>query len=193
MGSYGGLRRFKDCQRVIKINEKCLIATSGDFADFMELERMLKEQVREDEVAEEQAVCLNAKSCWPWLQTIMYHRRTKQNPLWLTVAVAGWDDKKDKPFLGVVEQLGVSYEAPHVTTGFGGYIAGPFMEMKSPDDTSKLSRDEAQQILEKALSVVTYRDKMTINSWSIGNVGKGKASEILAHGKELETNWKLAH
>ena len=47
--------------------------------------------------------------------------------------------------------------------------------------------------MEKALSVVTYRDKMTINSWTIGNVGKDQPSEILATAKELPTNWKLAH
>lgn len=135
MGSYGGLRRFKDCQRVIKINDKVLLAASGDLADFIELERMLKEQVREDEVAEEQSVCLNARSCWNWIQTVMYGRRSKQNPFWLTVAVAGWDEKNGRGFLGVVDQLGVSYEAPQVSTGFGGYIAGPFMEMKKPEDT----------------------------------------------------------
>lgn len=59
--------------------------------------------------------------------------------------------------------------------------------------TANLTKEEAQQILEKALSVVTYRDKMTINSWTIGNIGKSQASEIIAHGKELPTNWKLAH
>merc|ERR1711976_359864 len=67
MGSYGGLRMFKDMNRVIKINDKVLLAASGDIADFIELERMLKEQVREDEVAEEQSVVLNARSCWAWL------------------------------------------------------------------------------------------------------------------------------
>merc|ERR1712066_869660 len=99
-----------------------------------------------------------------WIQTVMYHRRTKQNPFWLTVAVAGWNKQKDKPFLGVVDSLGVSWEAPHISTGFGGMIAGPFMELKSKDP-STLTKEDAMGIFKKALSVVNYRDKMTLDSW----------------------------
>jgi len=193
MGSYGGLRRFKDVQRVIKVNENCMLAASGDIADFMELERLVTELVREDEVAAEQNVTLNARSMHAWLQTVMYHRRSKMNPFWLTVAVAGWDKKANKPFLGVVDQLGVSYEAPHITTGFGGYIAGPFMELKKPGSSENLTRAEAEKIMKQALSVVNYRDKMTINSWTIGNVGKNEEASLIAVGEELPTNWKLAH
>merc|ERR1712027_296609 len=50
MGSYGGLRRFKDMTRVFKVNEHCMVAASGDLADFQELERIILDQVREDEV-----------------------------------------------------------------------------------------------------------------------------------------------
>ena len=70
MGSYGGLRRFKDINRVIKINDNCMMAASGDLADFQELERIVMEQVREDEVCEEHGVTYNAKSLHSWLQCI---------------------------------------------------------------------------------------------------------------------------
>jgi len=162
-------------------------------ADFMELERLILNMAREDEVASEQGVKLNARSLHAYLQTVMYHRRSKMNPFWLTVAVAGFDTTTNKPFLGVVDQLGVSYQAPHITTGFGGYIAGPFMELKTPEDVSTLTRADAEKIMKQALSVVNYRDKMTINSWTIGNVGKSSSAEIVSNGEELPTNWKLAH
>ena len=70
MGAYGGLRRFKDMNRVIKVNENCMIAASGDLADFQELERIILEQVREDEVCLEHGVTYNAKSLHSWLQCI---------------------------------------------------------------------------------------------------------------------------
>lgn len=194
MGSYGGLRRFKDMDRVIKINENCMIAASGDLADFQELQRIIEEQVREDEVCLEHGVTYNAKSLHSWLQCIMYQRRSKQDPFWLTVAVAGTDPKTKKPFLGVVDQLGVSYNAPHITTGFGGYIAGPFLELKKPENAAeKLDRTTAVNLLKKALSVVTYRDKMTLNSWNIGHVGVNSPSEMISCKESLPTEWGFAN
>ena len=117
MGSYGGLRKYKDINRIITVNENCMVAASGDVADFIELERMIEEQVRSDEIAADHGVEFNAKSLHAYIQTIFYGRRCKQNPFWLTVAVAGFEGKgKEKPFLGVVDSLGVSWEAPHITT-----------------------------------------------------------------------------
>lgn len=194
MGSYGGLRRFKDMNRVIKVNDHCMLAASGDLADFQELERIILDQVREDEVCLEHGVTYNAKSLHNWLQCIFYNRRSDQDPFWLTVAVAGTDPKTKKPFLGVVDQLGVAYNAPHITTGFGGYIAGPFMELKKPENASeKLTKEEAEKLLKKALSVVTYRDKMTLNSWNIGHVGVECASEMISHQEQLPTEWGFAN
>ena len=70
MGSYGGLRRFKDMTRVFKVNEHCMVAASGDLADFQELERIILDQVREDEVCEEHGVTYNARALHSWLQCI---------------------------------------------------------------------------------------------------------------------------
>merc|ERR1711879_136193 len=129
-------------------------------------------------------------------QTVFYGRRCKQNPFWLTVAVAGFEGKgKQTPFLGVVDSLGVSWEAPHITTGFGGMIAGPFLELKTQNGktSEELSREDALAAVKRGLSVVNYRDKMTINSWNIGEVAKGKPAALIAQQEELPTNWKLAH
>lgn len=192
MGSYGGLRRYKDMQRVIKISETCLIAASGDLADLSELERIVMDQVRLDAVEAEHGVTFNAQSLHAWIQTIFYHHRCKMNPYWLTVAVAGWDSKKNKPFLGIVDQKGVSYSAPHVVTGFGGMMAGPYLELRTPEDHTTLTLEQAEKQLRAALSVVTYRDKKTLNSWTIGKV-TADSCDIIANGEELPTNWDLAH
>jgi len=197
MGSYGGLRKYKDINRIITVNEHCMVAASGDVADFIELERMIKEQIRSDEICADHGVEFNAKSLHAFIQTVFYGRRSKQNPFWLTVAVAGFEGKsKDKPFLGVVDSLGVSWEAPHITTGFGGMIAGPFLELKTQygDNCSdNLTREQALEAVKRGLSVVNYRDKMTINSWNVGEVSKTKSASLISQNEELPTNWKLAH
>lgn len=123
----------------------------------------------------------------------MYNRRSNQDPFWLTVAVAGTDPKTNQPFLGVVDQLGVSYQAPHVTTGFGGYIAGPFLELKKPENIENFTREAAEKLIKEALSVVTYRDKMTLNSWNIGNVGINSNVEMIATKENLPTEWGFAN
>jgi len=203
MGSYGGLRKYKDINRIITVNENCMLAASGDVADFIELERMIEEQVRSDEVCADHGVQFNAKSLHAFIQTVFYGRRTKQNPFWLTVAVGGFEGKnKSKPFLGVVDSLGVSWEAPHVTTGFGGMIAGPFLELKTQygdneageaNTSDNLSREKALEMVKRGLSVVNYRDKMTINSWNVGEVSKTVGAKLISQNEELPTNWKLAH
>jgi len=196
MGSYGGLRKYKDINRIITVNEQCMVAASGDVADFIELERMIMEQVRQDEVCADHGVQFNAKSLHSWIQTVFYARRSKQNPFWLTVAVGGFSDKnQSKPFLGVIDSLGVSWEAPHITTGFGGMIAGPFLELKTQNGktSEELTREDALEAVKRGLSVVNYRDKMTINSWNIGEVARGKPAALIGQSEELPTNWKLAH
>jgi len=119
----------------------------GDLADFEELVRIIEEKVRADSIAEELATEFTPKSLYAWIQAIMYNRRSNMDPFWLTVTVAGYDDK---PFLGVIDQLGVCYEAPHTSTGFGGYLAGPFIELNTPEDAEKLDREEAEKQIKKS-------------------------------------------
>ena len=48
-------------------------------------------------------------------------RRSKMNPLWNTLLVAGLQD--GAPFLGFVDKIGVAYEETAIATGFGLHIA----------------------------------------------------------------------
>ncbi|KAF2973898.1 hypothetical protein EK904_014935, partial [Melospiza melodia maxima] len=56
-----------------------------------------------------------------WLTRVLYNRRSKINPLWNTVLIAGVYGGES--FLGYVDMLGVAYEAPSLATGFGAYLA----------------------------------------------------------------------
>ena len=71
-------------------------------------------------------------------------------------------------------------------------MAGPFLELNIPEKPENLEKEDAEKHLRKALSVVTYRDKMTLNSWTIGHVGKDSPSEIVCHKESLPTEWGFA-
>ena len=80
--------------------------------------------------------------------------------------------------------------------GFGGMIAGPFLELKTQygeNCSENLTREQALEAVKRGLSVVNYRDKMTINSWNVGEVSKTTPAKLISQNEELPTNWKLAH
>lgn len=98
---------------------------------------------------------------------MLYNRRSKFDPLWNSLVVAGVESGTGKPFLGAVSMLGVKYEDGHVATGFGAHLARPlFREKHSPT----MSRADAEALLREALAVCYYRDKQSINKFQIATV-----------------------
>jgi 20S proteasome subunit beta 7 len=41
LGSYGSLARFADLRRIQSVNDKTIVAASGDFADFQHILKLL--------------------------------------------------------------------------------------------------------------------------------------------------------
>lgn len=56
-----------------------------------------------------------------WLTAVLYNSRTKMNPLWNNYIVGGLVGEEKKPYLGVVNHLGVAYQDPFIVTGIGSY------------------------------------------------------------------------
>ena len=42
VGSYGSMARFRSVSRVRKVTDNCVVASSGDYADFQYMERILE-------------------------------------------------------------------------------------------------------------------------------------------------------
>lgn len=62
-------------------------------------------------------------------------------------------------FLGCCNLLGTRYESDSIATGFGAYLAQPILrEALERRGTVELTEDEAQQLLEKCMTVLWYRD-----------------------------------
>ena len=96
--NYGGLYGAqKYLQRVKKINETTVLASSGDIADFQYLHKII-ESKQNEEWKPEDMYC--------WLTKVVYDRRSKFDPLWNTIIVGGFQD--GKPFLGCVDHNGTT-------------------------------------------------------------------------------------
>ncbi len=125
MGSYGSLARYPGIQRVHKVNDTTVIASSGDIADFQYLHSIIKSKQVDEEIRGG-GVTMRPEALHCWLTRVLYNRRSRFDPLWNTVVVGGMQE--DKPFLGVVDMIGTAWREDKVATGLGAYVAIPIMK-----------------------------------------------------------------
>ena len=45
LGSYGSLARYRNCSRIIKVNETTIMGAGGDYADFQFLRDIIEQRV----------------------------------------------------------------------------------------------------------------------------------------------------
>lgn len=167
LGSYGYTARFKDVQRIFKANDSTLVAASGDISDYQYIKDLVGDLIIESD-------CLNdghdykPKSVYTYLGRVMYNRRTQMNPLWNTLIIGGYT-KKDGPFLGHVDKVGVAYENDTISTGYGAYMAQPLLR-KALELKPVLTKEEARTEIEHALRVLFYRDTRALPKVQIASV-----------------------
>lgn len=181
LGSYGSTKRYKSFERLRKINDKTVIGAGGELSDFQYILTLLDELTTEDFV-EDDGSSLSPRELFSYLSRVLYNRRSKMDPLWNSVVVAGLQD--DKPFLGTISMLGVHFSDEHIATGFGQQLARPlFRERHSPD----MSEEDATKLLHEGLRVCYYRDKQTTNKFQIAKVTK--EGTHISEPFALETQW----
>ena len=88
LGSYGSLARFTEISRVLKVNDTTVIAAGGDYADFQFLSDIIKQKQIDEECCDDGQV-LKPRALHCWLTRVLYNRRSKFDPLWNVIAVAG--------------------------------------------------------------------------------------------------------
>jgi 20S proteasome subunit beta 7 len=116
---------------------------------------------------------LSAANVHRYLSKLLYNRRSKFDPLWNHLLVAGLDDA-GKPFLAAADLLGTTYSSPSLATGFGSMLAQPILRRHAPDEeaAAKLSREDATEIIRECMKVLFYRDARSLDSYSIAVVTK---------------------
>ncbi|XP_031949171.1 proteasome subunit beta type-4 [Corvus moneduloides] len=187
VGSYGSLARFRGISRLLKVNDSTVLGASGDLADFQHLRQLLEQMVIDEELLGD-GHSYSPRALHSWLTRVLYNRRSKINPLWNTVLIAGVYGGES--FLGYVDMLGVAFEAPSLATGFGAYLAQPLLRAALERDRIP-TREEARELLERCLRVLYYRDARSFNRYEVAVVTE-KGVE-LEGPLTLEANWDIAH
>lgn len=155
--SYGSMAKSFNTPRMVSIDDRILLGASGEYSDFQEVVSKVKALALEQKTQSMESLYedrpLSAKSLWNYLRAVMYQKRSKFNPFWNDVVVAGYEN--NAAFLGVVDKLGTTLQEQCVATGFGAYLAMPLLREKYRPD---LSEGEARALLEDCMKVLFYRD-----------------------------------
>ena len=150
LGSYGSLARFTEIERVIKVNETTMVGAGGDFADFQFLSDIIRQKQIDEECADDGfslkpkvsemilklplkkfSVLSTLQALHCWLTRVLYNRRSKFDPLWNVILVAGMQD--GEPYLGFVNLQGTAYTDDIMATGMGVDLCLPVMRKAVED------------------------------------------------------------
>jgi len=167
LACYGSTKRYKNVERVKKVNDRCAIAFTGELSDFTYVCNLLEELTTED-FCEDDGLTRDAEEIYQYLTRVMYNRRNKFDPLWNSLVVAGLKTNGET-FLGTVGMIGTHYEDDHVCAGFGNHIARPiFREFYEAD----MTEERAVEVMRSALYACVMRDKQMMNKFQICKVTK---------------------
>lgn len=191
LGSYGSMARFTNISRILCVNDSTVLGAGGDFADFQFIKSAIEQKVISDECIGDN-FRYTPLSLHSWLTRVYYNRRSRFNPLWNTLVIAGLQN--DEPYLGYLDKIGTAYESPSVATGYGSYIAQPllreFLE-KHENKFKKVSLEDAKEIIAKCMSVLFYRDARSWNKYELAIIRKNQPA--IVEGPILaESEWEIA-
>jgi len=187
LGSYGSLARFTEIERVMKVNDKTVLAAGGDIADFQYLKSVM-EQKQIDEDCRDDGLSLKPKALHCWLTRVLYNRRSKFDPLWNTYIVGGLED--GEPFLGYVNLQGTAFTETLVCTGLGGDLALPVMRSAMEKKGGLLSEAEAREVMLQCLRLGYLRDCRAWPRYHIATVTKDGSK--IEGPLMIDSDWKYA-
>jgi len=187
LGSYGSLARFRNCPRVMKVNDNIILGAGGDYADFQYVKDLIEQKIIDEECLDD-GFKLKPKSLYCWLTRVMYNRRSKFDPFWNNFVVAGLQD--GQVFLGTIDKLGTAYEDSAICTGYGAYMATPMIRA-ALEAKPVLNEDEARALVHKCMEVLFYRDARSFPKYQVAVINANGVD--IKNDVEIKQNWSLAH
>lgn len=151
--SYGSMARYRNIDRVFKINDNTIIGVSGDFADFQFIKKHIDQKVTEDYCYDDK-IELKPKSLYNWLTRVLYNKRSRFDPLWIDVVVGGLQN--GIPFLGHVDMRGRAYEDSAIATGYGKHLAVPLLREETEKKPGVLISEETALALVRWILLSHY-------------------------------------
>lgn len=198
LASYGSLLRFPGIERLHKVGNNTMVGISGDVSDMQYLLEILDELSVEhnydnDEYSDN-VDQLEPDYIFTYLANLMYHRRTKMNPLWNALIVAGVNSKTGEPFLQYVNLLGVKYSSPSIATGFGAHLAIPLLRKlaDSEEEARTLTKEQAVKGIKDSMKVLFYRDTRSSKNYSLAIIDKDGGITYDNDVNVEDMSWKFA-
>ncbi|KAJ3333043.1 Proteasome subunit beta type-7 [Blyttiomyces sp. JEL0837] len=189
LASYGSLARFRDVERFVKVGKYTIVGASGDISDFQHVKHMLETLEISEENNGDDGHTIGPKNVYEYLSRVMYNRRSKVDPLWNSLVVAGM--KNGEPFLGYVDLQGTTYQSPSIATGFGGYLAQPLLRKAlETHGEENITEEMAEKIINDCMRVLFYRDARSLNKLQRAVITADRV--FITAPYELETNWDFA-
>ncbi|XP_076181824.1 proteasome subunit beta type-4 [Ptiloglossa arizonensis] len=174
LGSYGSLARFRNLDRVMRVNNNIILGAGGDYADYQYLKSIIETKILEEECVDD-GLSLKPKALHCWLTRIMYNKRSMLDPYWNNFIIGGIED--DNMFLGTVDKLGTAYSDPVIATGYGAYMATPILR-KALEDNKEMTKEQAIELLYKVMQVLFYRDARSFPKYQLGIITREGGIEI---------------
>uniref|UniRef100_A0A0A9WQY0 Proteasome subunit beta type-4 n=1 Tax=Lygus hesperus TaxID=30085 RepID=A0A0A9WQY0_LYGHE len=182
--SYGSLARYTNIERIRELNERTMIAYSGELSDLQTIHRLLCDNELQTSFSD--GITHNPEEIHSYLRSVMHNARNKVNPFLNQIVVGGVSDTNDL-FLGYVDMYGTAYSDPYICTGFGSYMALPLLRKAYHEN---LSLEQAKEILQNAMRVLLYRHCRAINKFQFGVISRSGERSI-SEPFTISTNWNF--
>lgn len=194
VGSYGSLLRFNNIERIVKVGKETVVGVSGDISDFQQIQRMLDDlEISEEVYDNDGGHNLRAPNVHEYLTRVLYNRRSKMDPLWNAVVVAGFNDDRT-PFLRYVDLLGVTYGLSAICTGFGAHLAIPLLRQLVPqdDDYKQVTEEQARVAIINCMRVLFYRDARSSDKFTLVTLKDNQAPRFEKDLRCENQSWRFA-
>jgi len=189
--SYGSLA-VENITRVYKITKKCILVFSGSIADIQSFYTMVEEEIESDKRE------IEPSGIHKFIQRILYYKRSRGEPLRLSVIICGVSEEKEKregaysqcniggKVLGIVNSKGNFWFESSVATGIASHLVLPILRERK---TEEMNREEAIREMEDCMKLLVYKDCCASNKVRYA-ICEENYCEIQEE-KRIETNWEL--
>jgi 20S proteasome subunit beta 7 len=186
--NYGSLAKFQNIDdRIQQVNANTMIGSAGEYSDFQEVMRVLKESAISDYL--EGRSFLGPDEFTNYLSSLHYHRRNKMNPYW-NYTVMGGIDWNGKGVLSSIDQYGTLLKSDYMLVGMAQYFCNAIIAPEYPRTADEFSLDQTLNLLRKCFETLFYRDtragnriKFAIMDTSTGQITYEEKFE------DLKTEW----
>uniref|UniRef100_A0A0K0EZF9 Proteasome subunit beta n=1 Tax=Strongyloides venezuelensis TaxID=75913 RepID=A0A0K0EZF9_STRVS len=189
------MSRFRGVTRQYQLNKYCVVAFSGDFADFQWLQNILQQEEMRLRLTNPKFF-MTPKAVHSYLSDLLYYRRSQLNPIWTQLLVGGMqpidnDFTNMEPYIGVITPKGVSYKAKSVATGMGAMLLNQLLETDVRAKNYQLSEAEAKKLLTKLIELSIYHDCEADNCFDISTIDTANGVKR-DNPMKILGNWDLA-